>query len=88
LELVCCVTGQDGFPVRLTAIDDDPLGPAMPLERLAQEPLGRSQIAPLTEPELDRVAVAVDGPIKKHPASSDLDVCLINVPLAGDGSLE
>ena len=27
----------------------------MPLERLAQEPLGRSQIAPLAEPELIRV---------------------------------
>ncbi|TWH23322.1 hypothetical protein L611_009000000010, partial [Aminobacter sp. J15] len=32
---------------------------AMPLERLAQEPLGRSQIPPLTEPELNRIAVAV-----------------------------
>src|SRR4051794_8441899 len=46
------ITRQDGFAIGLAAVDDDPLGTAMPCERLAQKPLGRSQIAPLTEPEL------------------------------------
>jgi hypothetical protein len=36
----------------------------MPYERLAQKALGRSQIAPLTEPELDRVAMVVDRAVK------------------------
>jgi hypothetical protein len=35
----------------------------MPFEGLAQEALRRGQIAPLTEPELDRVAIAIDGAV-------------------------
>jgi hypothetical protein len=81
------ITRQDGFPVGLAAVDDNPLGPAVPLERLAQEPLGRSQIAPLAEPELNRVAVAVDSPIEIPLMATDLDIGLIDVPLASDGSL-
>jgi hypothetical protein len=58
----------------LAAVDDDPLGPAVPLERLAQEPLGSRQVSPFAEPELNRVAVAVDRPVKVRPTTSDLDV--------------
>ena len=49
------ITRQDGFPIGLTTVDDDPLRPAMPLERLAQKPFGSSEVAPLAEPELIRV---------------------------------
>jgi hypothetical protein len=79
-------TRQNGFPIRLAAVDDDPLGLAMPLERFAQKPFGSSEIAPLAEPELNRVAVAVDRPVKVHPATSDLDVSFIHVPFPADAS--
>ena len=63
LEPTCRSAGQNGFPVGLAAVDDDPLRTAVVLQRLAQEPFGGREIAPLTEPELDRVAIAVDGAI-------------------------
>ena len=44
----------------------------MPLEGLAQKPFGGSQIAPLAEPELDRVAVAVDGAVEIPPLARGL----------------
>jgi hypothetical protein len=44
LEPVYGIAGQDRFAIGLTAVDDDPLGPAVPLERLAQEPLGSVEI--------------------------------------------
>jgi hypothetical protein len=81
------ITRQDGFLVGLTAVDDDPLGPAMPLERLAQEPSGSREVAPLAEPELDRIAIAVDGSIEIFPLASDIDVSFVNVLLGSDGSL-
>ena len=59
----------------------------MPLERLAQEPFGGSQIAPLAEPEFDRVAMAIDSSVEVHPASFDLDVSFIGMPFPTDGSL-
>ena len=39
------------------------------------------------EEELDRVADIVDGPIDIHPLVANLDVGLVDVPLAGDGPL-
>jgi hypothetical protein len=59
----------------------------MPVERLAQEPFGGSQIAPFAGPELDGVAVAVDSPMEIRPASTDLAVSFIHVPFAGDRAL-
>lgn len=59
----------------------------MPLQRLAQEPLGSCQVAPLTEPELDGVAVAVDSTVEIPPLGSDFNVGLVDVLLASDGSL-
>jgi hypothetical protein len=64
------ITRQDGFPIGLAAVDDDPLGPAMPLERLAQELLGSNEVPSFAEPELNRVAVAVDSPVKVRPAGT------------------
>jgi hypothetical protein len=82
LEPVCCVARQDCLPVRLDAVDDDPLRPAMPLEGLAQEPLGGREIAPLAEPELDCVAIAVDGAIEIPPLSTNFDLCFVDAPFA------
>ena len=84
---LCGIAGQDCFPIGLAAVDDDPLGPAVALERLAKEPLGGREVTPFAEPELDRVAVAVDGTVEIHPPAADLDVCLVHMPFAGDGSL-
>jgi hypothetical protein len=60
LEPVYGIPGQDRFAIGLTAVDDNPLGPAMALESLAEEALGCSDITSLAEPELDSVAIAVD----------------------------
>src|SRR3712207_5458968 len=59
----------------------------MSLQCLAHEPLRGSQITSFAEPELDRVAVAVNGAIEIPPLASDPDICLINVPPGSDGSL-
>jgi hypothetical protein len=59
----------------------------MPHECLAQEPFGGSEVSPLAEPELNRVAIAVDSPVQVHPSPADFDKCLIDMPLSGNGSL-
>jgi hypothetical protein len=87
LEPVRRVTGRDGFAVGLATVDRDPLRSAMPLERLAQKPLGSGQIAPFAEPEFNRVAMVVDGSIEIHPSPSDFDVRFIDMPFPADGSL-
>ena len=87
LQTALSITRQDGFPIGLATVDDDPLGPAVALERLAQEPFGRTEVALLAESELDCVAITVDGPIKARSTPADFDICLVDVPLAGDGSL-
>ena len=58
----------------------------MALERLAQEASGSREVAPFAEPELDGIAIAVDGAIQVVPLAADLDVCLINMPFAADGT--
>ena len=68
------VAGNDRLAIGLAAVDDDALGAAMTLQRLAQEAFGRRQITVLAEPELDRVADAVDGAIEIHPLAANLDV--------------
>jgi hypothetical protein len=67
--------------------DDDPLGTALPFQDLAQESLSRSQIPPFAEPKFDRITVAVDRAVGIPPLASDPDICLVNMPLARDGSL-
>lgn len=87
LESVYGIAGQNGFPVRLTAVDHNPLRPTMPFEGLAQEPFGGSQVAALAEPELDGVAVAVDGEVEIRPPPTHLDIRHIHMPFPADGSL-
>lgn len=71
----------------LDAVGDDLIGPAVPLERLTQERFGRRKIAPFAEPEFDRVAVAVDGLVEIQSAPAHLDIPLIDMPFAADGTL-
>jgi hypothetical protein len=71
----------------LASVDDDALGVTVTLERLAQKSLGSGQIAPFAEPELNGVAMVVDGSIEIHPSPSDFDVRFIAMPFPADGSL-
>ena len=66
-QSICRIAGNDGFPVGLAAIDDDAIGTAVARQCFCEEALGRWQISILAEPELDRVADAVDGAIEVHP---------------------
>jgi hypothetical protein len=59
----------------------------MAFECLAQELFGRSEGAPLAEPELDSIAIAVDGAIEIFPLAPDFDVSFVNVPLGSGSSL-
>lgn len=54
----------------------------MPFEGLTQKPLSGSQITSFAEPELDRVAIAVDRPIELAPLAPDFDVGLVDMPPA------
>ena len=58
----------------------------MPLECLAQKPFGSNEVAPLAEPELNGVTVAVDGSIEIFPLASNFDLSLIHVPFPADAS--
>ena len=68
--------------VGLAVVDHNPLGSAIPLQRLAQELLGGGQIAPFTKPEFNCVAGVVDSTVEITPLATDLDVCLINMSFA------
>ena len=46
----------------------------MPLQGLAQELLGGRQVTPFAEPELNRIAIAVDRAVEIPPMPADLDV--------------
>ena len=48
------------------------------LQHLAEEALGRVQVAFRREEEVDRVSVLVDGPVQIAPLAADLDVCLVD----------
>lgn len=52
----------------------------MPLECLAKEPLGSTQITPLAKPVLDCIAAAVDGAVQVHPSPAHPDIGLIHMP--------
>src|SRR3712207_894300 len=67
LNSICRVAGQDRLAIGLAAVNDDALGPAMPLEGLTQEPLGGCQISPFAKPKFNRIAVAVDCTIEMPP---------------------
>jgi len=59
----------------------------MPLQCSGQKAFGSGEVAPLAELELHCGAVAVDGAVEINPTTSDLDVCLVDVPPAGDDPL-
>src|SRR5689334_22475629 len=59
----------------------------MPFKCFAQEAPSGREIAPFAEPEIDRVAMAIDRAGQVHPAPSDFDVGFIHMPPASDGSL-
>jgi hypothetical protein len=75
------------FPAGLAAVNDDPFWSTVPFQRTSKKPLCRSEITPFTEPELDRVAVAINGSIEIHPPSTGFDVGFIDMPPAGDRAL-
>src|SRR5690242_8504420 len=58
----------------------DPVGreQGLVLQHLAEEALGRSEIARGGEQEVDRYAVLVDGPVQVAPLATDLEVGLVN----------
>src|SRR5690606_24462597 len=85
LEPVCGVTGQDGLAIGLTTIDYDPLGSAVSPESLSQKPFGGGQVTFFAEPELDRIAVAVNGAVQISPLTTYLDIRLIHMPFPPDG---
>ena len=47
-------------------------------QHLAEEALGRVEVALGGQQEVDRIAVLVDGPVEVAPLTADLDVGLIN----------
>ena len=63
LQAICGVTGNDSLVVGLATINNDAAWPAMPIQRLCEEPFGRRQVTLLAEPEFDRVADTVDGAV-------------------------
>lgn len=70
------VADNDCLAIGLATVNDHPIGPTMALP----------WITVFTEPELDRVADAVDGAVEIHPAASDLNIIgFVHVPPAGDG---
>jgi hypothetical protein len=80
------ITGKDRLAIGLAAVDDDALGAAMTLQRFAQEAFGRHQVTVFAEEKRYRVADAVDSTVEIHPLTADLDIGLVQVPLAGDAS--
>src|SRR4051812_9099067 len=80
----------DGGWVGPRTIGSDPVGGEQRLvfQRLAEEALGRLQVAPRREEEINRGAVLVDGPVQIPPLAADLDVSLIHADRATMGFAE
>jgi hypothetical protein len=58
----------------------------MPLQCHVKEAFGGFQISSFAEPELNGVAIAVDGPVEIPLLPTNLDIGFINMPFAGDCS--
>src|SRR4051812_22461976 len=71
---------RDGGWVGPRTIGADPVRREQRLvfQRLAKEALGRVEIAPCREEEINRGAVLVDGPVQIPPLAANLDVCLVD----------
>jgi hypothetical protein len=86
-QAVFKIAGSDGVVIGLAAVDDDTFRPAMTLQDLPQEALGRRQVTIFIEREFDPIAKAADGAIRIHPLAANLDVGLVHVPLSNDAPL-
>ena len=71
--------GHDGRRIGAGPVGADPVGreQGLVLQHLAEEALGRVEIACGGEEEVDRRAVLVDGPVQIAPLAADLDVRLV-----------
>jgi hypothetical protein len=71
---------RDGGWVGPRPIGADPVGGEQRLvfQRLAEEALGRVQVALRREQEVDRGAVLVDGPVQIPPLAADLVIRFID----------
>ena len=68
--------GRDGRRIGTGPVCADPVGreQGLVLQHLAEEALGRLQIALGRQEKVDRHAVLVDGPVQVSPLAADLDV--------------
>lgn len=78
---------RDCLIVGLATVDDNAVRTAVTLQSLAQEAFSRRQITMFAEPEVDRVANAVDRTVEIHPLAADLDVGLVHMPLDANSAL-
>jgi hypothetical protein len=72
--------GRDGRRIGASAIGADPVRgeQRLILPRLAEEALGRLQVAVGGQQEVDGRAMLVDGPVQIAPLAADLDVGLVD----------
>src|SRR4051794_6157580 len=61
--------------------DHDPRRPALALEELAEQALGRSLVAPALDEDVEHEAVLVDGPPQPVLLAGHPDLDLVQVPL-------
>src|SRR6201998_4389938 len=74
------VVAIDRCGVGATLVDRDLLGLAVPIDRPLEEAASSSLVSAAGQREIDRVAVAIDGPIQIPPATADFYVCLVHTP--------
>src|SRR5208282_1223380 len=67
---------RGGVPIQ----GDHPRG-SMLFRRPGKEPLSGDHITPFAQEKIDGVALFVDGAIKVHPLTKDLDISLIYPPI-------
>jgi hypothetical protein len=87
LQPVCHIAEQDRFMVGLATINDNPRWSATSLESVAKKSLCSGEISPLAKPEINSVTGAIAGAVKILPLATDLDICVIDMPLASDRAL-
>jgi len=81
------IAGNIGFPVGLAAVNHHALWTPTPFNSLCEEPIGCYQVPMLAKPGINGVSRAVDGPMKIHPLTPDLDVGFVCMPFASHSPL-
>jgi len=66
----------------LAGVDDDAVLTVRPLQNSGQKALGRDEVAPFSEPELNRVTMTVNGSVEIHPSPADFVVGFVDVRIA------